>query len=68
MTIKKCEETLNILCELLLKFDRVINVCMVDFIVKDIFTSSLDEDLASNSLSLSQQEIADLPLTAYKQS
>ena len=64
MNIEKCEEALSRLSDLLLKFDPVINVCMVDFIIKDIFSTSLDEELALELLTLTEQEITRLPLRA----
>ena len=55
------ENALKTLAEFLKLHHSKFDVCMVDFITKDIFAKVLHKDLQDDMLKLSEQEIIDLP-------
>ena len=55
------ENALETLAEFLKLHHSKFDVCMVDFITKDIFAKVLHKDLQDDMLKLSEQEIIDLP-------
>ena len=57
----ECEKALNKLASFIKKHHDVINVCMVDFITKDIFRNVLDTKIQNELLLASDQDIIDLP-------
>ena len=57
----ECEKALNQLASFIIKHHDVINVCMVDFISKDIFKNVLDTKIQNELLLASDQDIIDLP-------
>ena len=57
----KCEKALGQLTEFLKKHHPIFNVCMVDFITKDIFQHVLNFDIGENLLQLSDTDLLQLP-------
>ena len=55
------ENALKTLAEFLKLHHSKFDVCMVDFITKDIFAKVLQTDLQDEMLKLSDQEVIDLP-------
>ena len=49
------------LAKLIAKHHGIINVCMVDFLTKDIFNNTLDCDLKISLNQLTEAEICSLP-------
>ena len=62
----KREQALSKLALFLKKYQSVINVCMVDFITKDIFSNVLDNDIQKELLHASDQNLIDLPSKLQK--
>jgi len=57
----KCETALATLAEFLRKHHLIFDVCMVDFITKDIFNNVLETNLQNEMLQLNHQEIIEFP-------
>ena len=57
----KCEKALGQLAEFLKNHHPIFNVCMVDFITKDIFQHVLNFDIGENLLQLSDTDLLRLP-------
>ena len=55
------ENALKTLAEFLNLHHSKFDVCMVDFITKDIFSKVLHKDIQDDMLKLSEEEIIDLP-------
>ena len=56
-----CEIALKTLAEFLGRHHSKFDVCMVDFITKDLFDNVLEQTLQDDMLKLTQQEIIELP-------
>ncbi len=59
--LQSCLDALSSLSSLIEDYSPLINVCMVDFIVEDSFSTRLDPKIGQELLSLSQDEVARLP-------
>ena len=56
-----CEIALKTLAEFLGRHHSKFDVCMVDFITKDLFDNVLEQTLQDEMLKLSKEEIIELP-------
>jgi hypothetical protein len=61
MDLVHCSEALVKLTNFLTEFSPLINVCMVDFITKDVFSSVLSPDVADELSELTDDQIIALP-------
>ena len=66
MDLKECLNALERLSTFVSQNDRVVNVCMVDFITKDIFASAFKPNLQKELLQLNQEQLCDLPQMLFK--
>ena len=61
MELLQSSEALLELSEFLLEFHPLINICMVDFVTKDLFSRVLSPDVADQLSQLSDEQIIAMP-------
>ena len=66
--LERCEVALDKLCDLLGRFEAVVNVCMVDFIVDDVFENCLPgEKLKADLLALDNEDLERFHTKTYEE-
>ena len=61
MELLHCSEALVKLSEFLIEYKPIINICMVDFISKQLFSSVLSRDVADELSQLTDDQIVAMP-------
>ena len=61
MDLLRCTEAVTKLADFLYEFSPLINVCMVDFITKNVFSEILSPDVAYELSHLTDEQIIQMP-------